>query len=74
MKCGNWRGRPGYLMDDSVRIVQVNPDENASFVFTNTRKPSLVIVKYDPNTGKYLAGATFRDRKGGRWALTIWTG
>lgn len=53
-------GPPGYLMDDSVRIVQVNPDENASFVFTNTRKPSLVIVKYDPNTGKYLAGATFR--------------
>lgn len=29
-------------------------------MFTNTRKPSLVIVKYDPNTGKYLAGATFR--------------
>lgn len=53
-------GPPGYLMDDSVRIVPVNPDENASFVFTNTRKPSLVIVKYDPNTGKYLAGATFR--------------
>lgn len=56
-------GPPGYLMDDSVRIVQVNPDENASFVFTNTRKPSLVVVKYDPNTGKNLAGATFRIAK-----------
>ena len=53
-------GPPGYLMDDSVRIVQVNPDENASFVFTNTRKPSLVIVTYDPKTGKDVAGATFR--------------
>ncbi len=50
----------GYLMDDSVRIVQINPDENANFVFTNTRKPSLVIIKYDSNTGEYLAGATFR--------------
>lgn len=53
-------GPEGYLMDDSVRIVQINPDEDANFVFTNTPKPSLVIVKYDPNTGKYLPGATFR--------------
>lgn len=53
-------GPEGYLIDDGVRIIQLNPDEDASFVFTNTRKPSLVIVKYDPNTGKYLAGATFR--------------
>ncbi|MDO4269544.1 MAG: SpaA isopeptide-forming pilin-related protein [Eubacteriales bacterium] len=56
-------GPEGYLMDDSVRIVQINPDENANFVFTNTPKPSLVIVKYDPNTGKYLPGATFRIAK-----------
>ena len=56
-------GPEGYLMDNSVRIVQINPDENASFVFTNTPKPSLVIVKYDPNTGEYLAGATFRIAK-----------
>lgn len=53
----------GYLVDDAVRIVQINPDENANFVFTNTRKPSLVIVKYDSNTGEYLAGATFRIAK-----------
>jgi len=50
----------GYLIDSAVRIVKVNPDENASFAFTNTKKPSLSVVKYDPNTGKYLAGATFR--------------
>lgn len=66
-------GPPGYLMDDSVRIVQVNPDENASFVFTNTRKPSLVIVKYDPNTGKYLP-APPSGSQGWKMALTIWTG
>ena len=53
----------GYLIDDAVRVVQVNPDENASFVFTNTKKPDLLLVKYDPNTGKYLAGATFRIAK-----------
>lgn len=29
----------GYLMDDAVRVVQINPDENANFVFTNTPKP-----------------------------------
>ena len=50
----------GYLIDNAVRVVQVDPDENASFVFTNTKKPDLVVVKYDPNTGKYLPGATFR--------------
>lgn len=53
-------GPPGYLMDDSVRIVQIDPDENANFVFTNTPKPSLVIVKYDPHADAYLSGATFR--------------
>ena len=53
----------GYLMDDGSRIVQINPDENAQFVFTDTRKPSLVVVKYDPQNNKYLAGATFRIAK-----------
>lgn len=53
-------GPEGYLIDNGVRTIQLNPDEDAAFVFTNTRKPSLVIVKYDPNTGEYLAGATFR--------------
>ena len=56
-------GPEGYLIDDAVRVVQINPDEDANFVFTNTRKPALVIVKYDPNTGEYLAGATFRIAK-----------
>ena len=32
-------------MDDSVRYIQINPNDNASLVFTNTPKPSLKIVK-----------------------------
>ncbi len=53
----------GYLVDGASRVIQLNPGENAQFVFTNTRKPSLVVVKYDPQSGKYLAGATFRIAK-----------
>jgi uncharacterized surface anchored protein len=48
----------GYLSDDSVRTVQVNAGEDAQFVFTNTRKPALEILKHDGVN--YLAGATFR--------------
>ena len=53
----------GYLMDDARRIIQINAGENARFVFTNTPKPSLSVVKYDPQNNKYLAGATFRIAK-----------
>ena len=53
----------GYLIDDAVRVIQLNPNENAEFVFTNTPKPDFELVKYDPNTGKYLPGATFRIAK-----------
>jgi uncharacterized surface anchored protein len=51
----------GFLIDDAVRTIEIlagKPD--ARFVFTNTKKPSLEILKYDPATGKYLPGATFR--------------
>lgn len=50
----------GYLIDDGIRIIQLNAGENAQFVFTDTPKPSLTVVKYDPQNNKYLAGATFR--------------
>ena len=53
----------GYLIDDAVRVIQLNPNENAEFVFTNTPKPDFELIKYDPNTGKYLPGATFRIAK-----------
>ena len=56
----------GYLTDDSIRTVQVNPDENAVFVFTNTRKPALIVWKYDEQTAKTLPNAEFSvSQKGG---------
>ena len=53
----------GYLIDNAVRTIQLNEGENAMFVFTDTKKPSLTVVKYDPVADKYLAGATFRIAK-----------
>ena len=45
----------GYLIDDAVRVVQINPDQNANFVFTNT-----------PNTGVTI----LHTHKGGRLTCT----
>lgn len=53
----------GYLMDDAKRIIQINAGENARFVFTNTEKPVLSVVKYDAENDTYLAGTTFRIAK-----------
>ena len=49
----------GFLVDDGVRVVQIDPDENANFVFTNTPKPALKIVKVSSD-GTPLAGVHFR--------------
>ena len=49
----------GYLIDDAVRVVQVNPDENANFVFTNTLKPALRLIKTSSD-GTRLGGVHFR--------------
>ncbi len=49
----------GYLIDDAVRVVQVNPDENANFVFTNTPKPALRLIKTSSD-GTRLGGVHFR--------------
>ena len=48
-----------YLVDDAVRVVQVNPDENANFVFTNTPKPALHLIKTSSD-GTRLGGVHFR--------------
>jgi len=53
----------GYLIDEASRTIRIEANEQAVFVFTNTRKPSIEIVKFDPQTGKYLSGATFRISK-----------
>ena len=52
----------GYLIDDAVRVVQINPDEDASFVFTNTPKPSLRLIKTSSD-GSRLGGVHFRIAK-----------
>lgn len=53
----------GYLIDDAQRVIQINGNENAQFVFTNTRMPSFRLVKLDSFSGAGLAGATFRIAK-----------
>lgn len=53
----------GYLIDEASRVIQINAGENARFVFTDTPKPVLSVVKYDAENNKYLAGATFRIAK-----------
>lgn len=50
----------GYLIDVATRVIQINGNENAQFVFTNTQKPSFRLVKLDSYSGLGLAGATFR--------------
>ena len=49
----------GYLIDDAVRVVQIDPNENANFVFTNTPKPALRLIKVSSD-GSPLAGVHFR--------------
>ncbi len=53
----------GYLIDDATRIIQINGNDNAEFVFTNTHKPAFRLVKLDSFTGTGLPGATFRIAK-----------
>lgn len=53
----------GYLIDNEIRTVQINPDENTNFVFTNTKKPSFTLVKLDSFDSKPLGGVTFRIAK-----------
>ncbi len=52
----------GYLMDDAVRTIQLNPNETAEFVFTNTPLPALRLVKLSSD-GSRLKGVTFRIAK-----------
>ena len=52
-----------YLTDDAQRTIRINAGESARFVFTNSRKPRLTVIKYDPNLDKRIPGATFRVSK-----------
>ena len=53
----------GYLIDDAQRIIRIEGGDNAEFLFTNTKKPVLKLVKLDGLTGERLPGATFRIAK-----------
>ena len=49
----------GYVIDEAQRIIELKPNENAQFVFTNHIKPSLQLIKLSSD-GSRLAGVTFR--------------
>ena len=52
----------GYVIDSAQRIIQLDPNEDAQFVFTNSIKPSLRLVKTSAD-GTPLAGVSFRIAK-----------
>ena len=53
---------PGYVIDDAQRIIQLDPNEDAEFVFTNSKLPSLTLTKTSSD-GTPLAGVTYRLAK-----------
>ncbi len=50
---------PGYVIDDAQRIIHLKANDTAEFIFTNTLKPSLRLVKTSADGGP-LEGVTFR--------------
>ena len=53
---------PGYIIDEAQRIIQMEANQTARFVFTNSVKPSLHLIKLSAD-GSRLAGVTFRIAK-----------
>ena len=49
----------GYVIDQAQRIIQLAPNEDAQFVFTNTIKPALQIIKTSSD-GSRLKNVSFR--------------
>ena len=52
----------GYIIDQAQRIIQLDANEDAQFVFTNTIKPSLQIIKTSSD-GSHLKNVHFRIAK-----------
>lgn len=52
----------GYVIDDAQRIIQLDPNEDAQFVFTNSKLPGLQLIKTSAD-GTPLAGVSFRLAK-----------
>ncbi len=56
------RSCPGYIIDEEQRIIQLDGNEVAKFVFTNHIKPSLRLIKKSSD-GSPLGGVHFRIAK-----------
>jgi hypothetical protein len=67
---------PGYVKTSETKSVYLAPGESARLEFTNKRKPTLTIVKYDELTNQPLAGANFRlwKTEGETWSEVQATG
>ena len=50
---------PGYIIDEAQRIIHLEANQTARFVFTNSVQPSLHLIKLSAD-GSRLAGVTFR--------------
>ena len=75
---------PGYVIDDAQRIIHLDGNEQAQFVFTNSKLPSLYLYKESAD-GKPLGGVTYRlariedgsrylDRTSGPDGSIVWEG
>ena len=53
----------GYVIDDAQRIIQLNANETAQFVFTNSKRPGIRLIKLDSYDSSPLGGVTFRIAK-----------
>lgn len=53
---------PGYIIDEAQRIIQLEANQTARFVSTNSVQPSLHLIKLSAD-GSRLAGVTFRIAK-----------
>ena len=53
---------PGYVIDDEQRIIHLDRNEQAQFVFTNSRLPSLYLYKTSTDNSP-LTGVTYRLAK-----------
>ena len=53
---------PGYIIDEAQRIIQLQPNTTAQFVFTNKKLPTLTLTKLSSD-GTPLAGVTYRLAK-----------
>ena len=58
---------PGYVVDKAQRIVELKPNEDAEFVFTNSKLPTVTLRKQNAQ-GQPMEGVTFSLTKAGTGA------